>query len=133
MTTMRTILPLFVALSGVSAFAQEPVLIAGGSTPATPVAALASTPVGGLPQPIPVVPVVYVMPVAYAQPACASGVSGGSYGSGNVLYIGGPDSCYRNIYQGAAYQRGCACPSPNVIYFGRGEVRERGRGFRYYR
>lgn len=125
---MRTLLPLalFLTLGSASSFAQEPVLIAGGSTSATPVA-YSTQPA----QAVPAVPVVYV-----AQPACASGVQvayGGCYNSGNVVYIGGPNSCYKNVYQGDSFQRGCYYSSPNVIYFGRGEAVERGYAFRHYR
>lgn len=136
---MRTILPfaVFLALGSASSFAQEPVLIAGGSTPATPVAAVATTPIAYPAQPVHAAPAAYAVPVVYvAQPGCASGVqlaSGGCYTSGNVVYIGGPNSCYKNIYQGNSYQRGCYYSTPNVIYFGRGEAYERGYAFRHYR
>jgi len=131
MTLMRTLLPLalFLTLGITSSFAQEPVLIAGGSSPATPVAAQA--------QPVQAAPIAYALPVVYAaQPGCASGVqvvSGGYYNPGNVVYIGGPNSYYKNVHQGDSFQRGCYFNSPNVIYFGRGEAVERGYAFRHHR
>ena len=133
-------LPIFLVVSGSlggsSALAQEPVLIAGGSTPAMPVAQVGTTPLVYPAQPVQSVPVVYAVPVAYApQPGCASGgpvVAGGVYPSPGVIYVGGPNSCYKNIYQTSSYQRSCVY-SPHVIYFGRGEAHERGYAFRHYR
>lgn len=125
MTLMRTLLPLalFLTLGSASSFAQEPVLIAGGSTSAAPV-------------PYPTQPA-HAASIVFAPPSgCASGVqvaSGGCYNAGNVVYIGGPNSYYKNVYQGDSYQRGCYYSYPNVVYFGRGEAVERGYAFRHYR
>jgi hypothetical protein len=135
---MRTIasFALLFALTTLSSFAQEPVLIAGGSTPAVPVTSVATAPLDYTAPPVQMVPVVYAIPVAYAPPpGCASGlqvVSGGAYPAPGVIYVGGPNSCYKNAYQASSYQRSCTY-SPNVIYFGRGEAHERGYAFRHYR
>ncbi len=117
--------------------AQEPVLLAGGSTPPTPVAAAFVT---GATYPLPVMPVACgrpVIPVGCPAPACyprpGQVVSGGYYNAPNVVYFGGPNSCYYSTYPGDCYRPGCAYSSPSVIYFGRGEGCERGYAFRHYR
>ena len=109
--------------------AQEPVLIAGGSTPPTavmgsvanqPTAQPASYPVAAVYPPqvvyVPVVPV----------------VAGGACSAPNVIYFGGPNSCYSGGYNGGYYRPDCAY-SPSVIYFGRGEACQRGYAFRHPR
>jgi len=68
---------------------------------------------------------------AYAQ--AGQLVSGGYCNAPNVVYFGGPNSCYYNSYPGDCYRPGCAYSSPSVIYFGRGEACERGYAFRHYR
>jgi len=60
-------------------------------------------------------------------------VSGGYYNAPNVVYFGGPNSCYYNSYPGDCYRPGCVDCSSSVIYFGRGEAWERGYAFRHYR
>jgi hypothetical protein len=124
---MRT--TFFIALLGLLAVvpgsvAQEPVLIAGGSTPPQPVMGPMLAPAGPI-------PVSYAAPVAYVRPVQI--VSGGYYSAPNVIYFGGPNSCYYNTYPGGCYRPGCSYYSPSVIYFGRGEACERGYAFRYPR
>jgi len=93
------------------------VVLTGGFGPAT-------TP-GGSVQP----PVVYQVPVAYQAPIQAPVCSvpaytalNGGYYNPNVIYFGGPNSCYRNCYSGCRY-------SPNVLYFGRGQAYYQGYNF----
>ena len=127
---MRTIYLCFLAsiVLGAIAQAQEPVMIAGGSTPPTPVMAQAAAPVAA----VPMVPVMYVpvmpVPVAYAPPVQI--VSGGYINPPNVIYFGGPNSYYNGTYAGV-YRP--SCYSPSVIYFGRGEACQRGYAFTYPR
>jgi hypothetical protein len=73
-----------------------------------------------------------MMPVAYAPPVQI--VSGGYYNPPNVIYFGGPNSCYNAGYgYGYGYgSPGCSY-SPSVIYFGRGEACQRGYAFRHPR
>ena len=75
-------------------------------------------------------PVVYQTPVVYQEPvACAvpvyTALAGGYYNP-NVIYFGGPNSCYRNYYVGCNY-------SPNVLYFGRGQAFYQGYRFTHHR
>jgi hypothetical protein len=74
-------------------------------------------------------PVVYQMPVIYQPTPCAvpayTALAGGYYNP-NVIYFGGPNSCYRNCYVGCTY-------SPNVLYFGRGQAYYQGYAFTAYR
>jgi len=127
MPFMRTIFFIaFLALGiAVPSIAQEPVLIAGGSTPPQPVMAPMLAPAAAP------LPIAYPAPVAYARPVQI--VSGGYYSAPNVIYFGGPNSCYYNTYPGGCYRPGCSYYSPSVIYFGRGEACERGYAFRYPR
>jgi hypothetical protein len=76
-------------------------------------------------------PIAYPAPVAYVRPVQI--VSGGYYSAPNVIYFGGPNSCYNYTYPGGCYRPGCSYYSPSVIYFGRGEACERGYAFRYPR
>src|SRR5262245_57609976 len=105
--------------------AREPVLIAGGSTPPQPVMGAMLAPAAPVPIPVAGAPVVYVRPVQV--------VSGGYYSAPNVIYFGGPNSCYYNTYPGGYYRSGCSYYSPSVIYFGRGRACERGDAFRHLR
>jgi|ERR1043166_3790222 hypothetical protein len=133
----------FVALAMVAvpllSNAQEPVLIAGGSTPPTPVlGALASPPAYPLPVAPTIMPVGCGLPVGgclASRPCAYPGqvVSGGYYNAPNVVYFGGPNSCYYSTYPGDCYRPGCSYSSPSVIYFGRGEACERGYAFRRFR
>jgi len=143
MTFMRTNL-LLVALATVSGAlacaAQEPVLLAGGSTPPTPVVASFAGPAAYPPPPLIMMPITCPAPFMHgacpgpvAYPCAGQVVSGGYYNAPNVLYFGGPNSCYYHSYPGDAYGPGCSYPSPSVIYFGRGEACERGYAFRHYR
>lgn len=132
MTLMRTpFLPamLFVISSALTSVAQEPVLIAGGSMPPTAVMASVSY------QPA-VQPVAYPIAVVYQPPVvCVPAVpvvAGGAYSAPNVIYFGGPNSCYSTPCSGSYYRPGCAY-SPSVIYFGRGEAYQRGYAFRHPR
>lgn len=131
---------LFLSLFGALALnahlqAQEPVLIAGGSTPITPIVVTQPAPAV---QAVPAVPVVYVpvpvAPVVYAPPVQI--VSGGYCNPPNVIYFGGPNSCYNASYYGGYYggygRPGCSY-NPSVIYFGRGEACQRGYAFTYPR
>lgn len=121
---MRTpILPavLFILSSSIWLGAQEPVLVAGGSTAPTPVMAQAAQP------PASPVTVVYQQPVVYVPV-----VAGSVYSAPNVIYFGGPNSCYSGGYPGGYYRPGCA-DNPSVIYFGRGEACQRGYAFRHPR
>lgn len=101
--------------------------------PPTPVAQLGVAPQVPVAT-VPMVPVVYVpvyaAPIAYPPPVQV--VSGGYYNAPNVVYFGGPNSCYYNTYPGGCYRPGCSY-SPSVIYFGRGEACERGYAFRHPR
>ena len=105
--------------------AQEPVLIAGGSTPPTPIVVgdpavnVPAASVGYVPVMMPV-----MAPVVYAPPVQI--VSGGYCNPPNVIYFGGPNSCYNYCRVGCNY-------SPSVIYFGRGEACQRGYAFRHPR
>ena len=105
--------------------AQEPVLIAGGSTPPTAVMGSVSYQPVAYP-----VAVVYQPPVVYL-PAVPV-VAGGAYSAPNVIYFGGPNSCYSSGHHGGYYRPDCAY-SPSVIYFGRGEACQRGYAFRHPR
>lgn len=132
MTLMRTpFLPamLLTILSALCVAAQEPVLIAGGSTPPTAVMGSMAYQPAAQPVPYPVA-VVYQPPVVYV-PAVPV-VSGGAYSAPNVIYFGGPNSCYSGGYPGSYYRPNCAY-SPSVIYFGRGEACQRGYAFRHPR
>src|SRR6266536_2407291 len=136
---MRTKIPL-VALAAVSSAvvsaAQEPVILAGGSTPPTPVMATLAGPAPTMPL-MPVAcpgPIVHLAcPGQFAYPQAGQVVSGGYYNAPNVVYFGGPNSCYYNSYPGDCYRPGCTYSSSSVIYFGRGEACERGYAFRHYR
>ena len=137
MSLMPTTLPVTTLLlmgSALFSVAQAQVLIAGGSTPPTPVMSAATAVAYQQPT---VVPVAYVIPVAYPPPvACSPAVqvvSGGYYNAPNVVYFGGPNSCYSSTYPGGYYRPGCSYYSPSVIYFGRGEACERGYAFRHPR
>jgi hypothetical protein len=114
--------------AALSLAAQEPVLIAGGSTPPTAVMGSVHPP-AAQPAAYPVA-VVYQPPVVYV-PAVPV-VAGGVYSSPNVIYFGGPNSCYSRGYPGSYYRPDCAY-SPSVIYFGRGEACQRGYAFRHPR
>jgi hypothetical protein len=139
---MRTpFLPVMsLAISSVlSLAAQEPVMIAGGSAP--PRAVMSSGAAQPAPQPAAyaAVPVVYQQPVVYvpAGPAMVNGAYApgacAPYPARNVVYFGGPNSCYyANGYSSSYYRPDCAY-SPSVIYFGRGEACQRGYAFRHYR
>ena len=139
---MRTTLPLVaLALAGsaLAVGAQEPVLIAGGSTPPTAVAGTAAIS-AAYPSAGPVLmPVTYGVPVVHVPCPAPVGfhagqvVSGGYYNAPNVVYFGGPNSCYYSSYPGDCFRPGCAYFSSSVIYFGRGEACERGYAFRHYR
>src|SRR5882672_2390643 len=100
MTLMRTFfLPamLLTMSSALSLAAQEPVLIAGGSMPPTAVmGSLASQPAAQ--QVAYPVPVVYQSPVVYVPVAPV--VAGCGYSTPNVIYFGGPNSCYSGGYPG---------------------------------
>jgi hypothetical protein len=113
--------------------AQAQVMIAGGSTPPTPVMGAATA---GCRTPM-AVPVTCAVPGAYATPVAyvpaVQVVSGGYYNAPNVVYFGGPNSCYSSTYPGGYYRPGCSYYSPSVIYFGRGEACERGYAFRHRR
>jgi len=109
--------------------AQEPVLIAGGSTPPTAVMGSVSYQPAAQPVAYPVA-VVYQPPVVYV-PAVPL-VAGGACSAPNVIYFGGPNSCYSSGYHGGYYRPDCAY-SPSVIYFGRGEAYQRGYAFRHPR
>jgi len=109
--------------------AQEPVLIAGGSTP--PMAVMSSVAYQPAPQPAAYpVPVVYQPQVVYVPVVPV--VAAGACASPNVIYFGGPNSCYSGGYRGGYYRPDCAY-SPSVIYFGRGEACQRGYAFRHPR
>jgi hypothetical protein len=108
------------------ASAQDQVLIAGGSTPPTPVMGSMAYPPAAQPTAYPVA-VVYQPQVVYVPV-----VTGGVCAAPNVIYFGGPNSCYSSGYGGGYYQPGCAY-SPSVIYFGRGEAYQRGYAFRHPR
>jgi hypothetical protein len=113
---------------------QAQVMIAGGSTPPTPVMGVATTAGCRTPTAVPVtgaVPVAYAAPVAYVP--AVQVVSGGYYNAPNVVYFGGPNSCYSSTYPGGYYRPGCSYYSSSVIYFGRGEACERGYAFRHRR
>src|SRR5262245_26516304 len=118
MKTIHFFLFASVVLGGI-ARAQEPVLIAGGSTAPTPVRAqpALAAPVAA----VPMAPVMYVpvmpVPVVYAPPVQI--VPGGYFNPPNVIYFGGPNSYYNGTY-GGVYRPGCY--SPSVIYFGRGQA-----------
>jgi len=127
---MKTTLSLSVSLViGFLPAVEAQVLIAGGSSP--------SNPSVNVPAPVPVqqavlaVPVAYAVPVIYhAPPPCVpvvQVVSGGCYNPPNVIYFGGPNSCYSSTYPG------CSSYNPSVIYFGRGEACQRGYAFRHPR
>src|SRR5262249_12720827 len=111
--------------------AQEPVLIAGGSTPPTPI--MVTQPAAAV-SAVPAVPVVYVPvmapPVVYAPPVQI--VSGGYVNPPTVIYFGGPNSCYNASFYGGYCRPGCSY-SPSVIYFGRGEACQRGYAFTHPR
>lgn len=102
--------------------AQEQVMIAGGST--LPTAVMGSVPYQPAACPVAVVyqPQVVYVPI----------VTGGVCATPNVIYFGGPNSCYSSGYGGGYYRPGCAY-SPSVIYFGRGEACQRGYAFRHPR
>lgn len=112
--------------SALSLAAQQPVLIAGGSTPPTAVMSSVSYQPAAQAVAYPVV-VVYQPPVVYVPV-----VAGGVYSAPNVIYFGGPNSCYSGGYPGSYYRPDCAS-SPSVIYFGRGEAYQRGYAFRHPR
>src|SRR5215475_1012657 len=106
------------ALEVVAQGVGDGVILTGGlgpvTAPAAPVQTTASyQPPMGYPS-----PVVYQTPVVYPQPVCSlpayTALNGGYYNP-NVIYFGGPNSCYRNYYCGCTY-------SPNVLYFGRGQA-----------
>ena len=125
MTPMRTPILLSMLLmvsSTLFVSAQEPVLIAGGSTPPAPVMNPAVYQSVASP-----VTVVYQTPVVYV-PVVASAVCSAP----NVIYFGGPNSCYSGSSPGGYYRPDCAY-SPSVIYFGRGEAWQRGYAFRHPR
>src|SRR5262245_35949794 len=129
MPLMRTtfFIALFSLLAiAVRSVAQEPVLIAGGSTPPQPVMGAMLAPAAPVP-----IPVACAAPVVYVRPVQV--VSGGYYSAPNVIYFGGPNSCYYNTYPGGCYRPGCSYYSPSVIYFGRGRACERGDAFRHLR
>jgi hypothetical protein len=131
MTLMRThFLPamLLTISSALCVAAQEPVLIAGGSTPPTAVMGSMVSPPAIQPAAYPVA-VVYQQPVVYVPAVPA--VAGGVCSPPNVIYFGGPNSCY-SIGHGSYYRPNCAY-SPSVIYFGRGEAYQRGYAFRHPR
>lgn len=65
-------------------------------------------------------PTVVCPPPVLAVPAYTA-LNGGYYNP-NVIYFGGPNSCYRNYYSGCRY-------SPNVLYFGRGQAYYQGYQF----
>jgi hypothetical protein len=105
------------------------VLIAGGSTPPTPVmGSMAAQPA------VAPVTVVYQQPVVYVP--TAPRLVGGCSPAPNVIYFGGPNSGY-------AYNSGCGYASgygrsgcgynPAVVYFGRGEACQRGYAFSHPR
>jgi hypothetical protein len=106
--------------------AQEQVLIAGGSTPPTAVMGSAAYQPAAQPAAYPVA-VVYQPQVVYVPV-----VAGGACSAPNVIYFGGPNSCYSRDYRGGYYRPDCAY-SPSVIYFGRGEACQRGYAFRHPR
>lgn len=106
--------------------AQDQVLIAGGSTPPTAVMGSAAYQPAAQPAAYPVA-VVYQPQVIYIPV-----VAGGVCSAPNVIYFGGPNSCYSGGYRGGYYRPGCAY-SPSVIYFGRGEACQRGYAFRHPR
>jgi hypothetical protein len=108
--------------------AQEPVLIAGGSTPPTAVMGSLVSPPAIQPSAYPVT-VVYQQPVVYV-PAVPV-VAGVVCSPPNVIYFGGPNSGYSGG-NGGYYRPNCAY-SPSVIYFGRGEAYQRGYAFRHPR
>ena len=66
--------------------------------------------------------------VVYAAPCAVpvyTALAGGYYNP-NVIYFGGPNSCYRNYYAGCNYP-------PNVLYFGRGQAYYQGYKFTRHR
>lgn len=95
------------------------VILTGGLGPATGPAAPVQTAVTCQ------TPVVYQSPVVYQQPLYSvpayTALNGGYYNP-NVIYFGGPNSCYRNYFSGCNY-------SPNVLYFGRGQAFYQGYNF----
>jgi hypothetical protein len=99
------------------------VILTGGlgpvSSPAAPVQTTYSPPV------VYQAPLVLQTPVVYQAPGCLvpayTALSGGYYNP-NVIYFGGPNSCYRNYYSGCQYP-------PNVLYFGRGQAYYQGYHF----
>jgi hypothetical protein len=119
--------------SALSLKAQEPVMIAGGSTPPTAVMSQAVAQPVAQPAAYPVT-VVYQQPVVYvpAAPVVVGGTCA-PYPARNVVYFGGANSCYyANGYSGGYYRPDCGY-SPSVIYFGRGEACQRGYAFRHFR
>lgn len=103
--------------------AQEPVLIAGGSTP--PTAVMGSLAIQPVAQSVPVT-VVYQQPVVYSPTVPI--VAGAVCSPPNVIYFGGPNRCYPG-----GYSRPNCSYNPSVIYFGRGEACQRGYAFNYPR
>lgn len=128
MRTTFSLTALFLMGGVLMSTAQEPVLIAGGSTPPSPVMAAVT---------LVQQPVAYAVPIVYPTPvACSPAVqvvSGGYYNAPNVVYFGGPNSCYSSTYPGDYYRPGCSYYSSSVIYFGRGEACQRGYSFRHPR
>jgi hypothetical protein len=104
--------------STVLATAQEPVLIAGGSTPPTPVIGAAAY---QTPQPVATPVVVGYQPTVVYVPVVAAPVVVG--GAPNVIYFGGRGRCNSPGY-GGYYAPGYI--NPPVMYFGRREVCRRG-------
>lgn len=68
--------------------------------------------------------VVYAAPAPCAVPVYTA-LAGGSYNP-NVIYFGGPNSCYQTYYAGCNYP-------PNVLYFGRGQAYYQGYRFTHRR
>jgi hypothetical protein len=126
MSTKFAFAGLAVVASVIQVIAQgvgDGVILTGGLGPAT----MPAAPVQSAYQ-MPVIhqsPVVYRTPVVYQTPGCAvpayTALNGGYYNP-NVIYFGGPNSCYRNYYSGCQY-------TPNVLYFGRGQAYYQGYSF----
>ena len=124
MKTIFSAVVMVVISSALVSVAQEPVLIAGGSAPATALG-------------VPVQSAGYAVPATCATPIpCAplgGVVSSGYYEAPNVVYFGGPNSRYYNSYNRDYSRPGFSACSPTVVYFGRGEACQRGYAFRHYR